>query len=409
MATRKKFESPQWGTITKVIVVLVCLSILGFLAWRFSGLVGQFVVAAMLAYIVNPAVDLLHTRGRFSRGWAVMVVFLSLIIIVVGFATLIGVAVSTQVSSLIERLPKVIDDLVGFFRQMRTNTDSIVILGMHFTLAEVPWDDIQAQVNSGIMSLMPQSATAAFAVAGESVNVLGWVTITLLLAIYVAIDLPRLGVQLMGIAEQSGYRSDAHRLMRSFNRIWDAYLRGQLILGIIIAVITSAMLAALGVENWLALGLLSGVLQVIPYVGPTVSAVLIVLFALFQPANYMGLSPGIYALVVGAVTLVVQQVAGNVLLPTVVGDALNMSALAVLVSLIFGFAVASVMGAILAAPVVASLRLLVTYIWHKLLDLPPFSDEEDRPPTQVTMIVQRSKKLIEQIRNRGESSSTETS
>jgi putative heme transporter len=235
--------------------------------------------------------------------------------------------------------------------------------------------------------------------AAISFSFLGWISITLIMSIYVAIDMPRLGDQLTGLANQSGYRDDFQRLARSFNRIWDAYLRGQLILGVIIALITSAMLAALGVQNWLALGLLSGVLQVIPYVGPTVSAVFIVLFALFQPSNYLGLTPGIYALVVGAVTLVVQQVSGNILLPTVVGDALNMSALAVLISLIVGFAVAGVMGVILAAPVVASLKLITSYIWRKLLDLPPFPDEEP-PPTQVSAIFRRSQEMMQQIRNR---------
>jgi len=396
----KKIETPKWGRTTKLVVLLVCLALAAFLAWQFKELVGQLVVAAMLAYIVNPAIEWFQGRPRFSRGWAVMIVYLLLILIVLGFVTVIGVAVTNQTLAITAQVPAVVKNSVAFFSQIRTSSDALDFAGLHIELATIDWNQVQSQVMNTVTPALSQTVPAVGQSAAVLFGFMGWLSITLLLSIYFAIDLRHMGDQLMGLADQSGYRDDMRRLVRSFNRIWDAYLRGQLIMGIVIAVITSAMLAALGVQNWLVLGLMSGVLQVIPYVGPTVSAALIVLFALFQPSNYMGVTPGIYAIIVGVVTLVVQQVSGNILLPTVVGDALNMSPLAVLVSLIFGFAVGGVMGVILAAPVIASLRLLVSYMWRKLLDLPPFPHEEP-PPTQVTMWVRRSREMIEQIRNRG--------
>lgn len=393
-------QSPQWGRTAKLIVVLVALAIVGLLAWQFSALIGQFIVAAMLAYILNPLVEWITTHARLSRGWAVLIVYVLMLLAGMGVSALIGVAAFQQGSALFSRLPGLIGDVGQFLSDIRTNPANEITIGpFHIALARLDWQGIETQVGEMLRPMLGQGTQVAGQVAQGTVNVLGWLAITLIISIYVAIDLPRIGAQLADLARQSGYRHDFDRLARGFNRIWNAYLRGQLILGLIIAVITSLMLLALGVENWLALGLLSGVLQVIPYVGPTVSAVLIVLFALFQPGNYLGLANWQYGLLVFIVTMVVQQVSGNLLLPTVVGDALNMSALAVLISLIVGFAVAGVFGVILAAPVAASLKLLVNYVWRKLLDLPPFPEQEPAS-THISQVFLRTKAFMQQIRNR---------
>jgi predicted PurR-regulated permease PerM len=400
LSTAAPPQSPPWGRTTKLTITVIALLVAGLLVLRFSELLGQFVIAAMLAYMLNPLVELLARRTRLTRGWAVMITYLLLLIVGAGFVALVGVAAYNQGAALADRFPAVIRDVTDFLSRVTTSPESQIKIGpLTIQLATLNWTQIEQQLSGMVTSMFPQGAQAAGVVVGGTVSFVAWISITLLVSIYIAIDLPRLGGQLGGLAQQSGYRNDYNRLARGFNRIWNAYLRGQVILGIIIAIITSIMLAALGVENWLALGLLTGVLQVIPYVGPTVSAVLIVLFALFQPSNYLGLSAGWYALLVGGVTLVVQQVSGNILLPRVVGDALNMSALAVLISLIIGYAVAGVLGVILAAPVVASLKLIVNYVWRKLLDLPPFPDK-DPPPTQVTAVIKRTKELMRQIRNR---------
>jgi predicted PurR-regulated permease PerM len=406
MTTPSLTSSPRWTRTTKLTIVLIALAIVGLLALRFSALIGQFVIAAMLAYILNPLVAWLSHHARFSRGWAVMLTYVIVLIVATGFFTLVGVAVYNQTASLIEKLPSLVGAVGDFLSNLRTSPGSEVqIGGLHIPLATLDWNVIETQIGDTLKPLLGQGTQVAGQFALDSLNVVAWLSVTLLISIYVAIDLPRLGENLAGLAHQSGYREDFRRMSRLFSRIWNAYLRGQVILGVIVAVITSIVLAGLGVDNWLALGLFTGVLQVIPYVGPTLSAVMIIFFALFQPSNYMGLNPGAYALVVGVVTLVVQQVTGNLLLPTVVGDALNMSPLAVLISLIVGYAVAGILGVILAAPVVASLKLIVNYIWHKLLDLPPFPDSEP-PPTHVTAILRRTQEFVQQIRDRKDTESS---
>jgi predicted PurR-regulated permease PerM len=199
-------------------------------------------------------------------------------------------------------------------------------------------------------------------------------------SLYIAKDSPQLGQTISNLAQQPGYRRDAERLMRDFIKIWDAYLRGQVILGIVIGMVVSLCLSLLGVRYALGLGLLAGVLEFLPVVGPLVSTVAAVIMAFFQADNYLGLGSLNYAATILIVMIVIQQVENNLLVPRIVGDALDLHPLVVMISVIMGASLAGILGAILAAPVVASLKLFGAYAWRKLLDLPPFPEPE--PPTK---------------------------
>jgi predicted PurR-regulated permease PerM len=71
----------------------------------------------------------------------------------------------------------------------------------------------------------------------------------------------------------------------------------------------------------------------------------------------------------------IQQIENTVLVPRIVGDALDLHALVVLIGVLMGTSLAGLLGAVLAAPVIATLKLFGTYIWRKMLDLPPFADD----------------------------------
>ena len=103
------------------------------------------------------------------------------------------------------------------------------------------------------------------------------------------------------------------------------------------------------------------------------------LVALFQDSNRFGLDPLYFGLLVLGVMFLIQQVENNLLVPRIVGSALNLHPLEVMISVLMGASLAGILGAILAAPVLATIKLLGAYAWRKMLDLPPFADEEERP------------------------------
>jgi predicted PurR-regulated permease PerM len=139
-------------------------------------------------------------------------------------------------------------------------------------------------------------------------------------------------------------------------------------------------LTILGVQNALALGLLAGLLEFIPTIGPFVSAIVSITVAFFQPANYLGVDGWQYALFVLAFMFLVQQLENTILVPRIMGQALDLHALVVIVGVYMGGSLAGILGAVLAAPVIASLKLLGIYAWRKMFDLYPFPQPEKIPP-----------------------------
>jgi predicted PurR-regulated permease PerM len=93
----------------------------------------------------------------------------------------------------------------------------------------------------------------------------------------------------------------------ALDRIWAAFLRGQIILGLVIAVVVTLGLSLLGVRNAAVLGLVAGILEFIPILGPFVAGAIAALVAFFQGSNWWGLTPFSFALVVVAFFIIVQQ------------------------------------------------------------------------------------------------------
>lgn len=373
-------QSPPWSRTTKTIVAVLALSLLALIAWRFQSLIGQIVTAAVLAYVLNPLIKILDENTPLKRGVLTVLVYFVLLMLVIAAFTALGVAAYGQILNLIDQLPAFIDDLVGIVRQWATSPT--VSLGpFEFNLGTLDWSSIRQQVLGFIEPLLSRSGQYAGQLAGTTIRTVGNVLFVWVISIYIGLEIPRLGDYVSRAAQQPGYQRDAQRLMSDFGRIWSAYLRGQIILGLTIGVLVGVVLALLGVQNALALGILSGLLEFIPVVGPLIGTGAAVIVAFFQPGNYLGLTSMQYALAVLAAMFVIQQLENNILVPRIVGDALDLHPLMVIIGVFMGASVAGILGAILAAPLLATFKLLGVYAWRKMFDLPPFREEE-MPPSQ---------------------------
>lgn len=138
------------------------------------------------------------------------------------------------------------------------------------------------------------------------------------------------------------------RAARSIRRELHAYFRGQLILSVSVGALTALALLLTGTPAWLLLGVLMGVMELIPYAGPFVGGVAVFLFSLTE-----GWGRTLWAM---GVVLAVQQLEGSLLSPRLVSDATRLHPLAVLLCVMLGGAAGGVMGILLAVPLVLCLR-----------------------------------------------------
>lgn len=375
--------SPPWNTTTKAIVAVSALALFCLLVWVFRGLLQQVVLAALLAYLLHPLITLIDRRTPVNRVTVVLAVYLALAILVVATFMLVGVTTFQQVLDLSRRLPDWFEDALAQLQMLRDQLpESITVGGVTLPVAgllpELPgWDELFSQVFGLLQPILGRGGSLAASVVTGTVAVLGQILLIFIISIYIAVDIPRIGSMIANIAHKPGFRRDAERLTSQVSQVWAAYMRGQALLALIIFVLVSIVLGALGVDNALGLGLLSGAMEFLPVIGPLAGAGAAILVAFFQGSPGFGLTPLQFALAVAVAMIVIQQIENTLLVPRIVGKALNLHPLLVMVSVIMGASLAGLLGAILAAPIVASIRILGEYAWQKMLDLPPFPDEDE--------------------------------
>jgi predicted PurR-regulated permease PerM len=384
-------RSPSWGRSTKIVVIVAVLLISAVAAWRFHGLIVMSVTAAVFAFILNPLIVYVNQRTRISRGWVILIVYLLLAVALVWLFVALGVAAFDQAGDFINQVPSLIDQLLDLIETVGQPSDPIVIFNQIVVdPVELPWESITNQILSLVEPTLSTSGQFLGQLATKTIRVVGNFLFVFVISIYLSVEFPHFGRHLDAVTSQAGYSDDAHRLSQRLGQIWDSFLRGQVILGVVIFVVVWLGLALIGVRNSLTLGLLSGLLEFIPTLGPVIGTGVAMVVAFFQPANPWGLASWQFALLVLVFMIVVQQVENNILVPRIVGRALDLHPLIVLVGVLMGASLAGILGAILAAPILASIKLLGLYIWRKLFDLPPFppektSSEPEKPGPEETV------------------------
>ena len=290
-------ESPPWNLSTKFIVTVAFIVLLIWVVIRFNALIYQIVAASILAYLLNPVIVFVDNRTPIKRGTSIIVIYLLLAAGVVTASIALGLAAVEQVNNLItflsgDFITNSIDQISTFLEENPTFQ-----VGDFFTLdiAEtLNLSNIQDQLLSLVNPIVGQSTQILQTAAGFTISGVTTVLFIFVISIYIAIEIPLLGGRISRIAYLPGYQQDAERILREFGRIWSAYLRGQVILGLVIFLIVWLGLAAMGVQNALALGILSGLLEFIPIIGPVIGAGAAVIVAFFQVPG-IGDSPLVFA------------------------------------------------------------------------------------------------------------------
>jgi predicted PurR-regulated permease PerM len=378
-------DSPTWSRSTKVIVTVSTLLLIALLAWRFQSLLQQLVIAAILAYLLNPIIIILDGRTRLKRTQAILLTYLALAILVIGGLVAIGIVLFEETVTFINQVPTLIGNITSTTQNSISALDPIRLGPYEVDPSILDWRMVEQQLLGLVEPTLSQGGSVVRDVAAATISLVGNIFFIFVISIYFAIEIPFLSQHVRNLATQPGYQNDAERIMREFSRVWNAYLRGQIILALVIFFVVSIGLSLLGVQNALALGLLAGLLEFIPVVGALIGTAVAVVVAFFQPTTIFALESWQYALVILGFMIIVQQLENNILVPRIVGDALDLNPIIVMIAVLMGASIAGILGAILAAPVMASLKLLGGYAWRKMFDLPPFPNPERKMaplPTQ---------------------------
>jgi predicted PurR-regulated permease PerM len=345
----------------RVVLVAAAAVAIAIVLYAGRSALGPFIVGLVLAYLLDIPVERMSRLG-VPRWISVLIVY--------------AIAVVALYQGLRLMLRPLANEVATFIAEFPSFTTKIADQYAHLDLPPAlrhAVDTFLADLGQGVGGIDPSTLLP---VASVFAGVLGAVVAYIIVpvwAFYLIKDRPALAAA----AERSlpaEWRPDARAVAGLALRVFGQWLRGQVVLGLAVGIATFAGLILLSItvdpvfgRFAIFLAVVAGVFELLPIIGPILSAIPAVILALTA-----GVQPAVAALVL---YLVIQQVENNVLVPKIQGDAVELHPTIVMVALVLGGSIGGLLGAILALPIAAAGRDIFRYMFHRV-DRPPATPAE---------------------------------
>lgn len=356
-------HEPQWSFSFRYVFGILFFGALIALVFYAHEAMRNLIIAAFVAYLINPAVVYLSTQTRMSRTAAVNVVYFSALVL------LLGVPVSLA-PIFYDEVQIVIQDVLRLADQLREILSTpINIYGLSFHLEE--WGESIFQFQNALLTPVPEEALELLETT--SVGVLWFLVILVSVHLFLS-QWPNMRDSMIALAPPE-YRPELQELYSRVRRVWMAYLRGQIVLMVVVGVVFTVAWTFLGIPGALVLGVVAGLFTLVPDVGPFLAAALAIGVALLEGSTWIGLSNFWVAMIVLAVYLFLISLKNFLLRPYIMGRSVHMNEALVFVIIIIATILEGILGALLVVPVFASAVLIANYIQRRVMGLSPFEDD----------------------------------
>jgi predicted PurR-regulated permease PerM len=327
---------------------------------------------------------------RISWRTAVNLVYIILVILLGGIITLAGFAIVSQIQSLFGFVQTYINDLPEIVTSLTSQAYQVGPFRLDFSKYDLT--NLTNQLLSYVEPVLGRAGGLISTIATSAAGSLGWALFILVISYFILADAGRVSNDLVHV-DIPGYDSDVRRLGHELRRIWNTFLRGQIIIIVLVILVYAIVMAFFGMRFSLGIAILAGFARFVPYLGPAILWVVIILVSLFQGSNWFGLLPYQYAILVVVTAILVDQVFDNLVSPRILGETLGVHPAAVLIAAIVAARLLGLIGLVLAAPVLATVLLLGRYILRKMFDLDPWPDVEAPPQPVETALVRARRRL----------------
>lgn len=349
----------QWG----LLALAIC-----WLLWLLSPVLTPFVVAALLGWLGDPLVDRMQARGM-PRNGAVIVVFAGMSAVALLGLLLLLPLLQRQLLTLVGSLPHYREWLIGTalpWLEARTGLELVAWLDPQrlFQLVRSHWE----QAGGAATTMLGYLSRSGFAL-------LGWFANIVLLPVLTFFFLRDwdMFVERIAALVPRDHAATVARLARESSAVLGGFLRGQLLVMLILGVLYGAGLLAVGLDLGILIGVLAGLLTFVPYLGPTTVIVLGGIATMVQFGDWKHL------LGVVAVWGVGQVIESYWLTPKLVGDRIGLHPMVVIFAVFAGGALFGFLGLFLALPVAAIANVLLRYAHERYLESPLYAGHRTPP------------------------------
>ncbi|MBE3577084.1 MAG: AI-2E family transporter [Limnochordales bacterium] len=324
---------PRWGAVAALY--LLGLALLFYL----RALLLPFLVALLLSYLVQPLVEQLQ-KGGLKRSVAAAVVLLALMAGAVLAGILVIPAAGRELGRAVQQVPL-------------TGTPAGLLMGWTDRVLPGRWWGLTGMLHAEIQRWSREMVHRAVDASGNLVSVAYTLLLAPFIAYYFLLDAERLRE---GVLRRlpPGWRGQVRMLSQEVGRMLAGFVRGQLVVSVVVGAVTAAAMYLLRIPYPLVIGLLAGLLDVIPYFGPVLAAI---------PAVVTGFLVSTWTPVwVVLAFLIIHQLESILLVPRVMGNLTGLHPLAVLGAILVGERVLGLTGMLLAVPVTAIGRILLDHL-----------------------------------------------
>ena len=306
-----------------------------------------------LVFLLEPAVKVFE-RLRLHRVVGAVLAFLVLVALIVAAFALLFPTISDQAVALASQLPDLYASVSGWLQGVGELL-GIDVDSMLSQNAIEQWLNDPANQETVQQILFGFGAGAGQVIRGvtEAVAVIGLAPV---LALYILIDLERFKANAIGLTPPR-YQEEVSYVASEVGLALGSFVRGQLLVAIIVGIASSAALWFIDLPFWLLIGIVAGFLNLIPFLGPIVGGALAVLVALLNGDPWQAL----WAVVA---FVIIQQVDNHLITPMIQRTRVNLSPLVIVLALVVGGTLAGLLGVLVAVPITAAIRIIVGHLWR---------------------------------------------
>jgi predicted PurR-regulated permease PerM len=326
-------------TILAVIGIVLAVAVLLAIVWISRQVLTWIVVAIFLALALNPAVEALQRRGLRRRGISVAVTFLLAISAIVALGSLFIPTLVNETKSFVDAVP-------GYFRDVTEGRGPLGRLAERYDLQQRVQEAVQERGAGGLLGV---SGTALELTRSVLTFIVAVVTIAFM-TFFMLLEGPRWMDRFYGLLPDES-RERWRVIGRDIYRTVGGYVSGNLFISLIAGVSSTVVLLIMGVPYAVALGLVVAILDLIPLAGATLAAIIVTTVAFID-----WIPAGIVVLIF---FVVYQQLENHVLQPLVYSRTVQLSPLAILISVLIGAKMAGILGALAAIPVAGTIQVLL--------------------------------------------------
>ncbi|HWD11349.1 MAG TPA: AI-2E family transporter [Solirubrobacteraceae bacterium] len=344
---------PRWVQLVLLPLALIAL-------WAVAKAAGKvlviFIVAALIALILNPAVSFLQ-RARLPRGLAVLAVYLAFFLTLSGIGLLLANPISNQVESFSRNVPSLVKKANKSLAEFQTTLNNSGVHVQFIKQGETALQTLQDKVVKGSSSIVSFGGGLLTEFVSAGFDLL----LVFVLSVYMLLYGQSIG-RLMRRYMPDGDGTSADDYPTLVQSAVARYVGGQLLFSLVMGATAGISLYVFGLlgifpdgrKYAVAFAVFYGLMELVPYIGPIVGALPAVLVALF--------SDPISALWVALMFVALQQVEGHIVAPQIFGHTLRINPLLVIFALLLGLQLHGVVGALIALPLLSILRETVVYL-----------------------------------------------